>query len=130
MRLWIVALAWSVVCLSGSATMWAEEEKDLAAEAMKQVSKEWKVEFTVQSTGQTRTKTRVFLNSEKDFRSERNLTVMLDMKALAEDLKKAKITEPRKHFAGKKIRVKGKVSLYNKWPQIVVEKLEQLEVLK
>jgi alkaline phosphatase D len=103
---------------------------DLAAEAMKHVGKDWKVEMTVQATGQTRTKTRMFLNSEKDFRSERNLTIVLDMKAMAEDLKKAKLTEPLKHFVGKKIRVRGKVSLFNKQPQIVVEKLEQIEVLK
>jgi alkaline phosphatase D len=102
---------------------------DLAAEAMKQVGKEWKVELTVQATGMTRTKTRVFLNSEPDFRSERNLTIVLDVKALAKDLKTAKIDSPAKHFAGKKVRVTGKVSLYNKRPQIVVEKLEQIEVV-
>jgi alkaline phosphatase D len=103
---------------------------DLAAEAMKHVGKDWKVEFTVQATGQTRTKTRVFLNSASDFRSEHNLTIVLDLKALAEDLKKAKIAAPAKHFAGKKIRVRGKVSLFNDRPQIVVEKLEQIEVVK
>jgi alkaline phosphatase D len=103
---------------------------DLAAEAMKHVDKEWTVEMTVQATGMTRAKTLVFLNSEADFRSERNLTIVLDMKALEKELKAAKIAEAAKHYAGKKIRVRGTVSLFNDQPQIRVKKLAQIQLVE
>jgi alkaline phosphatase D len=103
---------------------------DLAAEARKHVGKEWTVDLTVQATGTSRARTLVFLNSQADFRGERNLTIVLDVKALEEDLKKAKIASPAKHFAGKKVRVRGTVSLFNDQPQIRVKKLEQIKVVE
>ena len=75
-------------------------------------------------------KTRVFLNSERDFRSERNLTVVLDLKALAADFVEAKITDARKHYEGKKIEVRGKVTLFKDSPQIEVTRLSQIKVLE
>jgi alkaline phosphatase D len=103
---------------------------DLGAEARKHVGKEWTVEMTVQATGTSRAKTLVFLNSDADFRGDRNLTIVLDMKALEADLKTAKIANPAKHYAGKKVRVRGTVSLFNKQPQIRVKKLGQIEVVE
>jgi hypothetical protein len=100
---------------------------DLAAEARKHLQKEWAVEMVVNATGGARSKTRVFLNSEKDFRSERNFTVVLEMKSLADDLKKAKISDAAKHFAGKKIKVTGVVELFNDRPQIRITRLEQIK---
>jgi len=35
-----------------------------------------------------------------------------------------------KHYAGKKIRVRGPVSLFNKQPQIRVKKLGQIELVE
>ena len=101
---------------------------NLAAQASKQVGKEWTVTLTVQATGINRTKTMAYLNSMKDFRDDRNFTVVLDLKALAGELKAAKITDARKHFAGKKVRVKGTVSEFQGRPQIVVKKLEQVKI--
>ena len=43
-------------------------------QARAHLGKPWAVEMVVRATGASRAKTRVFLNSEKDFRSERNLT--------------------------------------------------------
>jgi DNA/RNA endonuclease YhcR with UshA esterase domain len=102
-------------------------QKDLAAEARKHVDKEWEVEFTVQASGTNRGKTLAFLNSEENFRGERTLTVVLDLKALEKELAAAKIVDPARHYAGKKIRVKGVVSLFNMRPQIVVKKLDQIQ---
>src|SRR5262245_30701589 len=101
---------------------------DLAAEANKHVGKGWTAEMVVRSVGKDRAGTRVFLNSEDDFRSERNFTVVLDLKALAADLKKAKIDAPDKHFAGKKVRVTGTVSSFREAPQIVVKELKQIRI--
>jgi alkaline phosphatase D len=106
------------------------ETKGLAAEAMKQVGKEWTVTFTVGSVGNTRSKTMYYLNSEKDFRSEKNFPVVLDMKALEKDLKDAGITDPKKHFGEKKITVTGQVTLYREKPQIMVKSLKQIKVAK
>jgi alkaline phosphatase D len=101
-------------------------EIDLAAEARKHLDKEWTVELTVRATGRSRTSSLVFLNSEKDFKSEQNLTIVLDLKALDRELKAARITDPAKHFAGKKIRVRGTVSEFRGNPQIEVKKLDQI----
>jgi alkaline phosphatase D len=101
----------------------------LAAEAMKHLDKEWKVEMTVQAVGANRGKTIVFLNSARDYRSDRNLTIVLDMEALAGALKEKKI-DPQEHYLKKKIRVTGTVELYNDRPQIKVKKLDQIKVVE
>jgi alkaline phosphatase D len=103
---------------------------DLAAEAKKHQGKEWAVEMVVAATGASAARGLVFLNSEKDFRSERNLTVVLHLKELEGELRAAKIADPRGHFAGKKIRVKGTVSDFRGAPQIEVRKLGQIEVVE
>ena len=103
---------------------------DLAAEAKKHEGKEWSAEMVVQSSGASRDKNLVFLNSEKDRTSERNFTVVLDAKELAKELKAAKISDPRKHYTGKKIRVAGKVEDFRGTPQIKVRKLEQIMVIE
>jgi alkaline phosphatase D len=105
------------------------EAGDLAAMARLHEGKEWTAEFVVLSSGQSRDRSKVYLNSEKDFRSERNLTVVLDSKALAEGLKAAKIKDARKHYTGQKVKVTGKVSLFRDAPQIEVTRLEQIQVV-
>jgi alkaline phosphatase D len=103
---------------------------NLAAEARKHLDKAWTVEFTVRATGSSRGGNLIFLNSERDFRSDGNFTVVLDAKALAEELKAAKIEEPAAHFKGKKVRVSGTVSLFNDRPQIMVKGLKQIKVVE
>jgi alkaline phosphatase D len=107
-----------------------EGKTDLAAEAKKRLGKEWTIEFVVQATGANKTKSMIFLNSEKDFKSERNLTIVLDIKALTRELKEARISDPRKQYNGKKIRVTGKVSEFRGNPQIEVKKLEQIKIVE
>jgi alkaline phosphatase D len=106
----------------------AGKEKDLAAEAMKHLDKEWTVTMQVAGTGKSRRL--VFLNSLKEFRDKRNFTVVLQMKSLRGALKKAGITDPATHYRGKKVRVTGKVTLYNKRPQIVVTDLKQIRIVE
>jgi alkaline phosphatase D len=102
----------------------------LGTEAMKHVGKEWSAEYAVAAVGMSKTKSMYYLNSEKDFRDEGNFAAVLDMKALAAELKEAGIADPRKHFLGKKVRVTGPVSLFNEKPQIVVKSLKQVEIVK
>jgi alkaline phosphatase D len=104
--------------------------KNLAAEAAKHVGKEWTVEYTVAAVGANKTKSLYYLNSEKDFRSEANFNAVLDMKALAADLKAAGVTNPPKHYVGKKVKVTGTVTLFNDRPQIMVKSLKQVQVIE
>ena len=46
------------------------------------------------------------------------------------ELKAAKITDAAKHYAGKKIKVTGTVTLFNNQPQIRVTKLSQIKVVE
>src|SRR5262249_27978700 len=103
---------------------------DLAAEAKKHQGKEWTVEMVVAATGASAARGLVFLNSEKDFRSERNLTVVLHLKELEDELRPAKSADARGHCAGKTVRVKGTVSESRGAPQIEVKKLGQIKVVE
>jgi len=67
-----------------------------------------------------------YLNSSKDFRDEKNFPVVLNVKTLGADLKK--LGDPQKVYLNKKIKVTGKVTLFNDRPQILIEKLEQIQI--
>jgi alkaline phosphatase D len=99
---------------------------DVAAEALKHVGKEYAAEMEVRATGVS--KTRVFLNSEKDFKGPRNFTVVIDLQAAGDLFKKAGI-DPAKAYADKKVRVTGVVSLFQERPQIVVKDPAQIRIL-
>lgn len=60
-----------------------------------------------------------FLNSEKDFKNEKNFTIFLGSKTL-DKFKDAKIDDPAAHFKGKTVIVKGKVTLHMDKPQIIL----------
>ncbi len=104
--------------------------KDLGGAALKHVGKEWTAEYTVAAVGVNKAKSMYYLNSEKDFRSEANFNAVLDMKALAAELKEAGISNPQKHYTGKKVKVTGTVTLFNERPQIMVKSLKQVQVIE
>jgi hypothetical protein len=83
--------------------------------------------MTVLSTGGT---ARVYLNSEKDFKSKSNFAVNFEMKDLEKDLEAAKIANPKEYYLGKKVKVTGTVTLFRGQPQIVVKKLSQIQVVE
>jgi len=84
---------------------------------------EVKVQFTV-SAGRL-LGTRILLNSEKDFRNEKNLTVVVNAKALTGKLEKATYET----FKGKTVRVTGKLSKFMETLQIQVNDEKQLEIV-
>lgn len=94
-------------------------------DAIKRVGQKVVVEMKVQATGQAKTGTRLFLNSEKDFRSELNFTVVVNATALKG--KWAKATADT--FKAKVIRVTGTVSEFKGSPQILVDDEKQIELL-
>jgi len=96
------------------------------AEAAKRVDQKVTVEFQVKSTGG---KTAVYLNSEEDFKSDKNFTVFLPAKAV-EKFKAKKVDDPAAHFKGKTVRVTGTVTLFKERPQIKVEGPDQITVVE
>ena len=71
----------------------------------------------------------MFLNSEADFRSDSNFTVVLDKEAI-QLFEKAGVKKPRAHFEGQLIRVTGTLTLFRERPQIMVSAPEQIAILK
>ncbi|MCS6976719.1 MAG: hypothetical protein NZM31_06865 [Gemmatales bacterium] len=109
----------------------AAEEKPISVEeAGKKVGQEVTVEMQVKSVGETRSGNKLFfLNSEENFRSDKNFTIVIDGK-LQEKFAKAGVADPKTFYHRKTIRVTGKVTLYQNKPQIRVEGPEQIEVVK
>jgi hypothetical protein len=98
------------------------------ADAAKHVNKTVIVEMEVEGSSFLKDKELCFLNSMKDHRSEDNFSVVLRKEGL-KVFKENKIDDPAKHFLKKKIQIEGKVELFNKKPQIIVEKFESLKVV-
>lgn len=95
-------------------------------DAVKKVGEKVVIEMAVQATGQAKGGTRLFLNSEKDFRSELNFTVVLNAAAMKGKWAKA----TGETFKGKVIRVTGTVSKFRDAPQIEVNDEGQVEVVE
>jgi DNA/RNA endonuclease YhcR with UshA esterase domain len=97
------------------------------AEAAKKVNEQVTLEMEVKSA--TLRGTNCFLNSEKDFRDSKNLTLFIDKDALAR-FKEAKIDDPAAHFKGKTVRVEGKVVLYREKPEIKLSGPDDIKIVE
>jgi alkaline phosphatase D len=95
-------------------------------EALKKLGQKVVVEMKVQATGRPKTGQRFFLNSERDFRSDLNLTVVVNAGALTGPWAKA----TPETFKDKVIRVTGTVSDFRGSPQILVDSESQIELIK
>ena len=96
-----------------------------AADALKKKEgEEVTVQFAVEA-GRVVGK-RILLNSEKDFKSEKNFTVVVNDKALTGKLDKATFDT----FKGKTIRVKGKISTFQEKLQIQVSDEKDIEIVE
>jgi DNA/RNA endonuclease YhcR with UshA esterase domain len=95
------------------------------AEATKKVNEKVTVEMEVKSVGN---KDNWFLNSESDYKSDKNFTVFIP-KEVVEKFKKNKIEDPEAQFKGKTIQVTGTVILYEKKPEIKVAEPDQIKIV-
>ena len=96
-----------------------------AAEALKKKDgDEVTVQFAVEA-GRLAGK-RILLNSEKDFKSEKNFTVVVNEKAWTGPFDKATFDT----FKGKTIRVKGKLSTFQEKLQIQVNDAKDIEIVE
>jgi hypothetical protein len=92
------------------------------ADVGKHVDEKCVVEFEVKSTGKSGDL--VFLNSEPNFRDEKNFTIVLTKEATE------KIQDAASHFKGQKVRVTGLITLYRDKPQIKVEGASNVQVVE
>lgn len=125
-------LALTVGWLLAAGLVIADESGDkplTPAEAARAVNKRITVQMEVQSTGTSKNKSVIFLNSEPDFRNHANFTIVINSE-VARSFKDKKIDDPAAHFKGKTVRVTGKVMLYKDRPQIVLDDPEQIRVVE
>jgi hypothetical protein len=101
----------------------AGEQPVSPAEAAKQVGKKLTVEMEVKSVGKG--KGVFFLNSEKDFKDEKNFTLFID-KDGAKKFEEAKL-DPTS-YSGKTVRASGEVKLFRERPEIVITDPKQIRL--
>ncbi len=95
------------------------------ADAAKRVGKKVLVEMEVKSVGKG--KGVFFLNSEKNFKDEKNFTLFID-KDGAKKFTEAKIDPAT--YEGKTVQARGEVKLFRERPEIVVTDPKQIEVVE
>jgi alkaline phosphatase D len=95
-------------------------------EALKKIGEKVVVEMKVQATGQPKAGRRLFLNSETDFRSPLNFTVVVNAGAMTGKWENA----TQETFKDKVIRVTGTVSDFKGSPQILVDDPAQIELVE
>jgi DNA/RNA endonuclease YhcR with UshA esterase domain len=100
-----------------------------APEAAANIGKECVVEFKVLSANLKNEKSNCFLNSKGNFRDKDNFQVIIFAKDLPK-FKAAKIEDPALHFAGKTIRVRGKIETHKDKPEIEVRTPEQITIVE
>ncbi|HKB41302.1 MAG TPA: hypothetical protein VKD72_33060 [Gemmataceae bacterium] len=99
-------------------------------EAIKKVSQEVTVQMLVKATKNRLEKWgEIYLDSEEDFRDEKNLGVVVT-KVGAAKFKEAGVDDPAVHFKNKTIRVKGKVILKEERPRIEVDDPKQIQIVE
>jgi hypothetical protein len=87
------------------------------------------VEMTVQAAKDRLDKRgEIYLDSEKDFRDQKNFAVVIT-RAGAASLKKTGVDSPAEHFKGKKIRATGTVKNVDKVPRIEIDDAKQIRIV-
>jgi hypothetical protein len=115
-----------LLILLASAISAAEDPAPIPPEeALKRVNQEVSVVMQVKSTGGN---TARFLNSQTDFRSDKNFAVFIPHLALAA-FQKAGIADPGQHFKNKTILVTGNVVLSQERPVLRVENPNQIKIV-
>lgn len=84
------------------------------------------VQFLVRGGRAVSAGKRILLNSEADFRSDKNFTVLLEINSMSGPYSKAKYNT----FEGKTIRATGMVKEFNKQLEIVVDDAKNLQIVE
>jgi hypothetical protein len=70
-----------------------------------------------------------FLNSETNHRDAKNFVVFLPPKVLSQ-FRDCDIDDPARHFQGKTVEVKGKVTLHRKKPEIILDSMRAIKIVE
>jgi WD40 repeat protein len=99
------------------------------AEARKKVGEKIIVEMTVRAAkDRLETRGEIYLDSETDFRDEKNFAVVIT-RAGAASLKEAGIGAPAEHFRDKTIRATGTVKEMDRVPRIEIDDVKQIQTV-
>ncbi len=98
-----------------------------ALEALDHVGESRTVEFVVRSTGTSKKEGYLFLNSEENFRSNQNFSVVMDPATISRFHAKG-IKDIQNHYFRKKIAVTGKVEHFKSVTDIKVTDPSQIEI--
>ena len=116
----VVVLVQAAICFAQEAARPITPE-----EALKRVDQKVTVAMEVKSAGGN---TARYLNSETDFRDNKNFAIFIPNIALAA-FKQAGIADPGEFYKGKTVIVTGTVALAQGRPQIRVENINQIKLL-
>ena len=122
------AVFMAVVILLNAVASAAEPKVVPLEDIAQHVGEQVAVEMVVQSSRMLESGKFCFLNSKKSYTDKDNFTVSIRGAALREFAAK-EIEDPAEYYLKKKIRVRGKVTLYKEKPQIVVDSPEQIVMI-
>jgi hypothetical protein len=123
------ALAFAfLIFLVGASPDYEKTKVVAAADARNHVEERCTVEMTVRSSKNAAPRMEYYLDSEEDFRDEKNFAVVISYDH-ADPFKKAGIDDPAEYYMGKKLRVTGKVIRENDQTRIRVENPEQIKIV-
>ncbi|GIW85213.1 MAG: hypothetical protein KatS3mg107_0873 [Gemmataceae bacterium] len=117
--------------LSLLAVAWAEDPRPLTpAEAIRQIGQPGVVVEMVVKKAKNRLEQRglIYLDSEEDFRDEKNLGVAISAEAAAK-FRAQGIADPAAHFLGQTIRVRGCVMRFENRPYLPVHDPQQITLI-
>lgn len=117
--------------LCTSSLIAAEKEVIPASLAVGRAGEKATVEFIVQASNLLahREEPICFLNSEENYKSKDNFTVVIFSEGLKK-FQKAGIKNPAEHYKGKTLLVTGEIGLRRGQPQIIVEYVGQIEIIE
>jgi hypothetical protein len=120
----------ALVALAAASVAAASDKPLSPVQARRQVGRKVTVEMTVRaSKDRLKRRGEIYLDSQKDFRDRKNFAVVIT-RAGAASLKKAGITNPAKHFKGRRIRATGTVKRVEKIPRIEITDARQIRLVK
>lgn len=97
-------------------------------EARQNVGKKVEVVFEVKGSKNSLKRKTVYLDSEADFRDEKNLGIAISEKGVSDLKQKRNVDEPAEFYRSKMIRVLGEIVIEDERPYIKVDEAEQLDL--
>jgi hypothetical protein len=123
---------WLAVCLMLFTSVFVFAEDKLPRikpeEARQHVGKKVEVVFEVKAAKHSLKRKTVYLDSELDFNSEKNLGIAITEQGIADLKQKRNVDEPAEPFRGKMIRVVGMVVMEDERPYIKIDDADQIHL--